>query len=449
MASGQLNGVIQNLRRSALMSDEGGLTDAQLLDAFILNAEEAAFEALVRRHAPMVWGVCLRVLGHSHDAEDAFQATFLVLLRKAESIWPRAMVGNWLYGVAYRTALKAKGAAAKRKAREKQVDEMPAKEVHDEKVWSDLKPLLDRELNRLADKYRVPVVLCDLEGKSQREAARQLGWPEGTLSSRLAAGRRMLARRLNRRGVSLSRGAVPLWLSQIPAEPVPPPLVATTIDAGMLAAAGHATASTGVSAAAAGLADAVIKSMLLAKLKLVTLAMVALVVAVAALGWFVGSPMRRASAEGDTIFREMPGASVDRAERWYQGPSVSNVAPPPAGQEIASVKVSEVWVLQDGKFVGMGRSAGAPALPPSAAHQMPGIALRLALTAQGESDCILEGGELVVLSGRYAPPKMLLHSQSKRDHRILVVGNRIVLIGLRPAASRGPTNTIRLKGPFG
>ena len=185
MANGQLNGVIQNLRRSALMSDEGGLTDAQLLDAFILHAEEAAFEALVRRHAPMVWGVCLRVLGHSHDAEDAFQACFLVLVRKADSIWPRAMVGNWLYGVACRTALKAKGVAAKRRAREKQVDDMPAKEVHDEKVWSDLKPLLDRELDRLADKYRVPVVLCDLEGKSQREAARQLGWPEGTLMTRL------------------------------------------------------------------------------------------------------------------------------------------------------------------------------------------------------------------------------------------------------------------------
>ncbi len=209
MAPGQLSGVIQNLRRTALLSD-GAATDGQLLDDFIAHADEAAFEALVRRHGGMVWGVCSRVLGHSHDAEDAFQAAFLVLVRKAESVRPREMVGNWLYGVAYRTALKARGVANRRGAREKQVEDMPAKEVQDAKVWSDLRPLLDRELNRLADRYRVPVVLCDLEGKSQREAARQLGWPAGTLTTRLTRARKMLARRLSRQGIALSASALVL-----------------------------------------------------------------------------------------------------------------------------------------------------------------------------------------------------------------------------------------------
>jgi RNA polymerase sigma factor (sigma-70 family) len=249
------------------MSDEAGLTDGQLLGAFIDHRDEAAFEALVRRHAAMVWGVCLRALGHSHDAEDAFQATFIVLVRRAGSIWPRDMVGNWLYGVAYRTALKAKGAASKRKAREKQVDEMPVKEVHDENVWSDLKPLLDRELSRLGDKYRVPVVLCDLEGKSQREAARQLGWPEGTLMTRLARARALLAKRLTKQGIVLSAGGLALALSQHAASAcAPAPLLTTTIKAATLIAAGKA-AAVATSASVAALSEGVLQAMFLTKIK--------------------------------------------------------------------------------------------------------------------------------------------------------------------------------------
>lgn len=280
MATGQLNGMIQNLRKTALLRDGDGLSDAQLLDAFIAHAEEAAFEALVRRHAPMVWGVCLRVLGHSHDAEDAFQASFIVLVRKAASIWPRAMVGNWLHGVAYRTALKAKAVAVKRRAREKQVDEMPAQEMHAEKVWHDLQPLLDRELNRLADKYRAPVVLCDLEGKSQREAARQLGWPEGTLTTRLTRARQMLAKRLTQHGLALSTGALVLTLSQNAASAcAPAPLLATTIKAATLIAAGQA-ATLATSASVAALTEGVLQAMFFTKVKSVMM----IVLTVALLG---------------------------------------------------------------------------------------------------------------------------------------------------------------------
>jgi len=125
MATSDMSEVIQRLRRAALLRDGAGLTDGQLLDDYISRGEPAALADLIRRHGPMVWGVCRRVLHNYHDAEDAFQATFLVLVRKATSILPREMVANWLYGVAHQTAVKARATASKRKLRERQVTEMP------------------------------------------------------------------------------------------------------------------------------------------------------------------------------------------------------------------------------------------------------------------------------------------------------------------------------------
>src|SRR4051794_21714745 len=180
MATGQSNGVIRHLRRVALLPDGGGMTDAQLLECFLTARDEAAFAALVRRHGPMVLGVCRRVLRHDHDAEDAFQAAFLVLARRAATIRQRELLGNWLYGVAYRAALEVR---ARRRPRERQVSDMPEPRVADgADVGAELRPVLDEELNRLPEKFRVAVVLCDLEGRTRREAARQLGIPEGTLS---------------------------------------------------------------------------------------------------------------------------------------------------------------------------------------------------------------------------------------------------------------------------
>src|SRR5438270_5163724 len=120
------NGIIHHLRRAALLGEGGNLADETLLTSFVERQDEAAFEALLRRHGPMVLGVCRRILGHHQDAEDAFQATFLVLVRKAASIWPRDRVGNWLYGVAYNTALKARDAAIKRRGKEKPLTDAPA-----------------------------------------------------------------------------------------------------------------------------------------------------------------------------------------------------------------------------------------------------------------------------------------------------------------------------------
>ena len=197
----------------------GGLTDGQLLARFVATRDEPAFAALVRRHGPMVLGVCRRLLPRGPDAEDAFQATFLVLFRRARALDRGGSVANWLYTVAYHVALRARADAARRRQCERAVprrDEAPAADV-----WSDLRPVLDEELTRLPDKYRAPVVLCYLEGKTNEEAGRLLGCPVGTVKGRLSRARDLLRARLARRGVTLSAGWSPRSWSN--ARPPPSP----------------------------------------------------------------------------------------------------------------------------------------------------------------------------------------------------------------------------------
>src|SRR5262245_46826017 len=165
MAAGQIDRVIRHLRRSALLPDGAGMSDGQLLEAFRGRQEDAAFEALMRRHGPMVRGVCRRVLRNEADAEDAFQATCLVLVRKAWSLRLRSGLGNWLYGVAYHTSLKARAQSAWRRVKEAEVRAMPRSPAPAEQAWEEVLPLLDEELSRLPAPYREAVVLCDLEGK--------------------------------------------------------------------------------------------------------------------------------------------------------------------------------------------------------------------------------------------------------------------------------------------
>jgi RNA polymerase sigma-70 factor (ECF subfamily) len=245
-----------------------GLPDGQLLERFIARRDEGAFEALVLRHGPMVWGVCRRALPGHHDAEDAFQATFLVLARKAASVLPREMLVNWLYGVANRTALKARASVARRRLRERQVAEMPEPEIGARAPWNDLGDLLDRELVAMPVKYRVPIVLCDLEGKGHKEAAEHLGWPIGTLSGRLSRARAMLAKRLTRRGLEPSAGAF-LPGPRPGAQPsgVPSPLVTCTVKASIPFAAGRVATSGMISAQVAALSNDVLGDLMMTKLK--------------------------------------------------------------------------------------------------------------------------------------------------------------------------------------
>src|SRR5262245_41751490 len=268
MTTGRMSEVVLRLRQAVLR--EGGRTDRELLEDWLGRREEAALTALVRRHGPMVWGVCRRVLANHHDAEDAFQATFLVLVRKAASIVPREMLANWLYGVAHQTALKARATAAKRKGRERQVPEMPEPAASEQDLWRDLQPLLDEELSRLPDKFRVVIVLCDLEGKTRKEAARQLGVPEGTVAGWLPRARALLAKRLARHGLAVSGGALAALLSQkVASAGVPASVALHTIKAASLFAAGPGAAGV-ISAEVAALTEGVLKTMILSKGKITT-----------------------------------------------------------------------------------------------------------------------------------------------------------------------------------
>jgi RNA polymerase sigma factor (sigma-70 family) len=232
--------------------------DAELLQRFLAGGDEEAFAALVRRHGPMVLGVCRRLLGHAQDAEDAFQATFLVLARKARSIVRRERVGPWLYGVAVRTARKARGRAARYRTAESQVAAMKPESHDAEATVPDWQPLFDRELQALPEKYRLPIVLCELQGLTRREAARQLRLSEGTLSSRLARGRQLLRRRLGKLGFAEAATSL--------AAAVPIGLVSSTSRAAALVAAGKAAAGL-VPAGVLSLTEGVLKSMVISQCK--------------------------------------------------------------------------------------------------------------------------------------------------------------------------------------
>jgi RNA polymerase sigma-70 factor (ECF subfamily) len=352
MPASPLAKVLRRLHSSALARDGAGLTDGQLLECFVARRDEAAFEALLRRHGPMVQGVCRRVTRDAHDAEDAFQAAFLVLARKAAGIGQRERVGNWLYGVAYRTALEARTATLRRRAREKQVTDMPHPAAPPESTWHELQPLLDQELNRLPEKYRLPVVLCDLEGRPRKEAARQLRLPEGTLSSRLATARKTLAQRLARRGLALSGGAVAALLAENAATAsVPPALITNTVHAATLIAAGHAAAATGISVSAANLTEGVIKMMWLSKLRIVMSALA--LFAVTGLG--AGSLLFQTQASDAADSSDQTRSSRPMAESGVR--SKAALAPEPKESDEKAIKkerekLQGVWISVGGAYKG-------------------------------------------------------------------------------------------------
>jgi RNA polymerase sigma factor (sigma-70 family) len=171
---------------------------------------------LVQRHGPLVLSVCRRVLQNAHDAEDAFQATFLVLVRKADSIAKPDSLANWLYGVAFRTAKKARTTASRRRNYERQAISMCVADPAPEAAWRELRTVLDEELYRLPEKYREPLVLCYLQGKTNEEAARQLGWPVGSMSARLARGRELLRDRLASRNRAVPPALLGALLARVP-----------------------------------------------------------------------------------------------------------------------------------------------------------------------------------------------------------------------------------------
>lgn len=274
MAPPAASPVLRFIRRIAGSQETAAATDGQLLERFAQKRDEAAFALLVDRLGPLVLSVCRRVLHHEQDAEDAFQATFLVLARKAGSIGKRESVGSWLYGVAWRIAAKARANAARRRRLAGEVRDMPAVEPDAGIIRRDLQAVLDEEMQRLPAKYRSALVLCYVQGMSTDQAAEELGTPRGTVGTRVARGRALLRTRLARRGLALSGAVLATTLMEHSASTaVPSSLALTTVQTAVKFAAGQALAAGAVSPQVALLTKGALQAMFFVKLK-VTLAVV-------------------------------------------------------------------------------------------------------------------------------------------------------------------------------
>jgi RNA polymerase sigma factor (sigma-70 family) len=273
--------VLLQVERLFATGTVAGLTEGQLLDRFATRRDESAFEALLQRHGPMVMGVLRRFLSDPNDVDDAFQATFLVLVRKAGTLDRKDLLGNWLYGVAYRVALRARSAGVRRQTRlalADQVEELagdsrcgPHQSVPEAVLRGEERPLLHEEVNRLPQKYRTPIVLCYFEGLTHDEAAVRLGWPVGTVKGRLARARELLRSRLSRRGVAVSTTAVSAILTSPDLKAsVPASLTHLTLEAARAVARGTGpvvTACSAVSLSVASLTEGVIHTMVLSQAK--------------------------------------------------------------------------------------------------------------------------------------------------------------------------------------
>ncbi len=293
------------------------LSDAQLLDRYLNARDEAAFEALVNLHGPMVLGLCRRMLPDPSDIDDAFQATFLVLVRKAPALRDRGLLANWLYGVAYRVAVRARGNLLRRRERETSLPEIEtaAMSVHDPS--EEIPPALDQELNRLPARYRAALVLCYLKGLPHEQAAQELHCPVGTVRSRLARGRDLLKRRLAARGYAPSASLLGAALS---APAVPASLVRATLEAATRFSAGQGVAAATVASAVETLAEGALTTMIGTRFKTIALSLLALALTTGAVVGVVFVSSHRA--------RSVPPTPPHAAQTKTSEPEETALAPP-------------------------------------------------------------------------------------------------------------------------
>ncbi len=292
MASGSSGAVLRQFRTLFGAGTVAGMTDGQLLERFLGSRgedAEVAFAGLVARHGPMVLGVCRRALADPNDADDAFQATFLILVRKARSVRVDDSLGRWLYGVSRRVAGRARACAARRRKLERAGDDLP-EASSPEGDRDDLKAILDEEIARLAEPYRSAIVLCDLGGLTHEEAARDLRCPVGTVKSRLSRGRERLRGRLARRGLAPSGMAIGPALASRPTLPIT--LADATIRAAARFAESGALQAGMVPASAVVLAEGVLKAMTWSKLKLAAAAALSLTLTLGVAATGAGGPAR-------------------------------------------------------------------------------------------------------------------------------------------------------------
>jgi RNA polymerase sigma factor (sigma-70 family) len=269
MSSFALAAGLRHLRGKLAVRQRSADSDEQLLHAFTSRRDESAFAVLMHRHGPMVLHVCRRVLGHEQDAEDAFQATFLVLAQNAAALRSKTSLASFLHGVAFRTAMKAKQSAIRRRKHEGQAPPRPPADPADELSWREVRALLDEQIARLPEMYQSVFVLCHLEDLSRAEAAQRLGLKECTVLSRLAKARKLLSQRLARRGVELTAMLAAATLATPPASAVPAGLMASTIQAAVATAAGDGLGGI-VSASVAELVKGATAAMMVSKAKIAT-----------------------------------------------------------------------------------------------------------------------------------------------------------------------------------
>jgi cobalt-zinc-cadmium efflux system membrane fusion protein len=321
MATEQLRTFLGRLRGVIASRAVDGVSDAELLERFVTGGDEAAFEVLVWRHGGLVLNLCGRLLRRAEDVEDVFQATFLALARRAGSIGRGESLGSWLYKVAYRAALRVRARTARESARPLGGLDLPAPSPNGGEAAPDLRPVLDEEINRLPEKYRAPIILCYLQGKTTEEAGRQLGCPRGTVCSRLSWARRRLRCRLTQRGLALSAAGLAAALTPGTA------LVAATVRAAVAFTTGQATAEA-LPASAVALTEGVLRAMVLTKLK--TAAVVVLLLGVLGLGG--GLCLQR-------VFADRPGPEGKPAlVRGADGVRLPQDMPAKLGIQAAEVK---------------------------------------------------------------------------------------------------------------
>jgi RNA polymerase sigma factor (sigma-70 family) len=343
MNDGQMGAVIRHLQNAAVGTD--GATDEHLLQRFAHHRDGLAFAVLVERHGPMVLGVCRRILRDLQDADDAFQATFLILVHKTSSITRPQALASWLYHTALRTALRAKTRRDHRRNQESVLDDLPAAEATEDLAWHELRPALDEEVSRLPRKYRDAIVSCYFQEKTYAEAAKNLGLAAGTVSSRLARARDILRKRLLHRGLTLSAGLIITLLSRAAlAAAVSSTLRETTTAAAVRLVTGQATLAAATTSSVSILTREVIRTMYWTKLKFGALVVLGAVCTGAAalchnrIAGGQDGPSPAEAAASNAAFKDSKknaNGATDPQERGKEAAEIKSDQPPKPEKEVA------------------------------------------------------------------------------------------------------------------